>query len=167
MNTGKLRQPGSLVDDSLGCQTYPPGRILMVDDDPGLCASNAEALRRHGYHVTTAGDGEAGWEELQIHRYHLLITANTLPGLSGVGLVKKLRSACMPLPVIMVIEALPAWESPQYSWLLKATKLLKPYSIADLLSLVKQVLRPTADVREQARARPHWQNPPPTEGLRR
>ena len=166
MHTRKFRQPGILTGESLPCQTHPHARILMVDDNSYRGELGAEVLRQHGYAVTTARDGETGWAELQANHYHLLITENDLPGLTGVGLVKKLRAAGMLLPVITVTAALPAWESPEYSWLLKANKLLRPYSIEDLLGMVKQVLRPTASVRAQSRTPANRQSQTAVDRLR-
>jgi DNA-binding response OmpR family regulator len=144
------------IDRSLRSQPYRPGRILLVDDDPDEI--NAQVLREHGYEVVVARDGEAGWEELQTNRYNLVITENDLPVPSGVGLLKKLRSACMFLPVIIAIETLPSWQCADYPWLLKATKLLKPYSFEDLLGLVNSVL-PVPGRRQEERAPlPNWQN---------
>ena len=160
MQNGKPLNPGSRAGTSPPWQTDAPWRILMVDDDSHLSRLNAEMLRWHGYEVSTVNDGEAGWEKLQTNRYHLLITQNDLPGLSGIGLVKKLRSACMPLPVIVVTEALPNWKSPEYSWLLKATKLFKPYGFDELLCLVKRVLHDTASARAAIAPRPRWQGQP-------
>ena len=157
MNARILRKPDSLADDSFPRQSYPPGRILIVNDDTCLGELNAEALRQHGYDANTASDGQAGWEELQTNHYHLLITENDLPGLSGVGLVKKLRAACMPLPVIMVTEALPSWKSPEYSWLLKATRLLKPYSCEELRRMVINVLNAAVSTRKKVAPPPAWQ----------
>ena len=114
-----------------------------MHDDAEIRWQNSEGLRQHGYEVGTAADGEAGWLELQTNSYNLLITENELPGLSGVGLVKKLRSANMPLPVIIGIEAMPRVQSYEYPWLLRAHKLFKPYNEAAMLELVKSVLRTT------------------------
>jgi len=110
----------------------------MVNDDPQEFI--ARPLRQYGYKVVVAGDGEAAWQQLQINHYNLLITENELPGASGVGLLKKLRAACMFLPVIVAIETLPSWQSSDYPWLLKATKLIKPYTFEDLLGLVSRFL---------------------------
>ena len=159
MNTGNSCKPESFISGSLQCPAYPPLRILMVDDDPYLGELNAEVLRRHGYEVNIARDVEAGWEELLTNHYHLLITENDLPRLTGVGLVKKLRSGCMPLPVIVVTGILPGWESPEYPWLLKATKLFKPYRFDDLLALVKKVLTETVSPRAGT-ALPAWRSQP-------
>lgn len=125
----------------------------MVANGPSVCDSNAELLRQHGYAIDIASDGEAGWQKLLTNSYHLLITENNLPGLTGVGLVKKLRHACMPLPVIMVIEVLPSWQSADYPWLLTAIKLLKPFTIQDLLDVASNAC-PTVDCSRAAMAPP-------------
>lgn len=152
------------ADASLPGCTDPAGRILIVDDAPCRCELNAETLRRHGYLVAIAGDSEAGWEELQNNRYNLLITEHVLPGLTGAGLVKKLRSACMSLPVIMVVETLPSWRSADYPWFLKAAKLFKPYSFGELLDSVKRILTPAGNLRERIMP-PHLEVRPSTIGV--
>jgi DNA-binding response OmpR family regulator len=128
------------------------GRILMVSDASCHCELNAEMLRQHGYMVGIAGDSKAAWEKLQTNRYHLLIAEHDLPGISSVGLLKRIRSACMSLQVIMVVDTLPSWRSAEYPWFLKAGKLFKPYTFRDLLDSVKQVLAPAGTIR--ARIRP-------------
>jgi DNA-binding response OmpR family regulator len=102
MKSAPSREIESSSRVSRQCQANPAFRILLVDDDPDICQLNSKALLKHGYEVDVAEDGETGWAELQNNRYNLLITKNDLPKLTGVGLLKKVRSACMPLPVIMV-----------------------------------------------------------------
>jgi DNA-binding response OmpR family regulator len=141
----KTSQGGATDGFPLQCETNPPCRILVVNDDAGILRLNVEGLRRHGYEVGVAEDSYAGWLELQTKSYNLLITENELPGMSGVGLVRKLRLANMPLPVIIAIETMPAWQSSQYPWLLRASKLFKPYTVAALLGQVKNILRSAND----------------------
>jgi DNA-binding response OmpR family regulator len=157
MKSAPSREIESLSRVSRHCQANPASRILLVDDDPDIGQFNSKALLKHGYEVDVAEDGETGWTELQNNRYNLLITKNDLPKLTGVGLLKKLRSACMPLPVIMVIETVPTWESPQYSWLLNANKLLMPYSFEELLGMVKRILQVTANIPVLMTSAPNWQ----------
>jgi len=83
------------------CQTSPPQRILVVEDDRDLRQLNTEVLIHSGYHVNAAADGAAAWQALNTDRYDLLITDNNLPKVSGVELLKKVRAARMALPVIM------------------------------------------------------------------
>jgi DNA-binding NtrC family response regulator len=160
MQIGKYCRLDHSANDSLPRLKYSPTRILMVDDDPCLVELNAEVLRRHGYEVDIACDGKDGWEELQTNRYNLLITENDLPRLTGVGLVMKLRSACMSLPVIIAVGILPSWKSAEYPWLLKSTKLFKPYASEDLLGLVKSILPVPARIRAEIAPAQNWQSQP-------
>ena len=126
----------------------PSSRILVVDDDMVIRQLNAKVLSLFGYQTETAEDGAAAWEALQAHSYDLLITDNNMPKVSGVELVKKVHSARMSLPVIMATGRLPKEEFTRYPWLQPAATLLKPYTVAELLGTVKEVLRSTADARE-------------------
>jgi DNA-binding NtrC family response regulator len=155
----KIEKSGEVLDsakESLECPTCPPARILMVADDP--CGLNAEVLRRHGYQVGSACGSKAGWEMLQTNPYHLLITENDLTWLTGVGLLKKLRSACMSLPVIITLEPLPAWQSAEFPWLLKTAKLFKPYTIMESLGLLRRVFPATSRVRAEMAMSSNWQD---------
>src|SRR4029077_10352056 len=90
--------------------TKRPCRILVADDDRDIRRLNARVLEQSGYQVDTAEDGAAAWEVLQIKAFNLLITDNDMPKLTGVELVRKLRSARMALPVILATGKLPATE---------------------------------------------------------
>lgn len=98
-------------------------------------------LVRSGYQVDAAEDGEAGWEALHANNYDLLITDNNMPRLSGLELVKKLRSARMTLPVILASGGLPIKEPHWNQRLQPAATLLKPFSPDQLLETAKEVLR--------------------------
>jgi CheY-like chemotaxis protein len=104
--------------------------------------------------METAVDGAAAWEALQATSYDLLITDNNLPKVSGVELLKKVRSARMILPVILASAALPAEELDPIPWAtlikpfssdywricVRSKWLLKPFSSSDLLDTVNEVL---------------------------
>jgi DNA-binding response OmpR family regulator len=115
-------------------------RILVVDDDGDIRRLNAGVLRCSGYQVNDAEDGAAGWEALYANGYDLLITDHDMPKLTGLDLLKKLRAAHMELPVIMATGTLPPGELAQSPWLQPATTLLKPYSVEELLTTVREVL---------------------------
>jgi two-component system OmpR family response regulator len=125
-------------------QSKLPHRILLVDDDRDVRSLNAEVLVRAGYHVDTAENGVSGWKALQANRYDALITDNTMPGVTGLDLIKQLRSADMTLSVILASGTVPAEELNRCPWLEVSALLPKPYSIAELLRTVDQVLS-TAD----------------------
>ena len=112
----------------------------MVDDNGDVRRFIAQALTGSGYHTDTTEDGAAAWEALQLKAFNLLITDNNMPKLTGVELVRKLRSARMTLPVIMVTAKLPTDALAQNPSLQLAALLPKPFSIGELLETVRTVL---------------------------
>jgi two-component system chemotaxis response regulator CheY len=124
----------------------PPRSILVVEDDPDIRRINAMVLHRAGYHVDTAEDGAFAWEMLGVSDYDLMITDNNMPNLTGMDLLKKLYASRMTLPCIMATGKIPEAEFAQCPWLLPAAKLLKPYTVEELLGAVKKVLREADDI---------------------
>ena len=166
MKTNHVIQNEIAASGPLQCPTKPPCRILVVDDDIIFRQLNTEALLRSGYEVDAAEDGAAAWEALQIKAFNLLITDNNMPGLTGVELVKKLRSARMALPVILATGIFPTQELTRYPWLQPDATLLKPYTFEEMLRTVKNVLRATDSPREQIDPLPNWRDQPSAFGLR-
>jgi DNA-binding response OmpR family regulator len=135
--TSQAAKPAGLPQPG---QASPPERILMVEDDGDIRRLNAEVLIHAGYHVDAAADGAAAWDALCVEQYDLIITDNIMPKLTGVELLKKLRSARMELPVIMATGTIPQEEFTRCPWLQPAATLLKPYTVEALLGTVKNVL---------------------------
>ena len=67
-------------------------KILVVDDEQGLCAGIQEALRREGYVVDAATDATTGLRLAQQHLYNLVISDIKMPGLSGMELLAQVRA---------------------------------------------------------------------------
>ena len=130
MESDHVTKAGESSGTAAQGQSKPPHRILLVDDDHDLRSFNAALLVQSGYHVDTAGDGASGWRALKDHHYDVLITDNTMPGVTGLELIKKLRSEDMTLAVIMASGTTPTEELIQNPWLRIDAILPKPYSIA-------------------------------------
>jgi DNA-binding response OmpR family regulator/acetyltransferase-like isoleucine patch superfamily enzyme len=137
-----------------GGQAKPPHRVLVVEDDQILRERNAEVLLQSGYAVDIAEDGAAAWEAVHAKRYDLLITDNHMPRMTGIELLKKLRSARMELPVIMATTTLPTEELAQNPRLEPIATLAKPYASDQLLETVKDVLRGVFSKDSAARVAP-------------
>ena len=147
-------------------QTKKHQRILVVDDEPHIRQLSAEALALSGYQVVTAEDGAIAWDALQLQSYNLLVTDNNMCRLTGIGLVKKLHAAHMALPVILVTGAPPTEELKMHPWLKIDATLLKPFTVAELVGTVRQVLRATESVPEQVELKPNWQSQPSADNWR-
>ncbi len=147
----------------------PPQRILVVENEGAIRSFNAEVLRHSGYQVDTAEDGEAGWRALHAAgydtgSYDLLITDNDMPKVTGVELLKRLRTARMKVPVIMASGTLPEQEPTRNPWLQPIAILLKPYTSKELLGTVSAVLRTTDSCFEPITPPPDWQREPSADG---
>ena len=66
-------------------------RILLVDDEPGLRTAVQAYLEEEGFQVTTAVDGEDGWEKAQKMIPDVIISDVMMPRCDGYGLLKKIR----------------------------------------------------------------------------
>ena len=122
------------------CQTNPPRRILVVEDNDEVRHLNAGMLEQSGYEVVAVEDGAAAWDKLQCAHYDLVVTDNDMPKVSGFQLIEMIYTSGVVLPVIMATGSLPK-EFNRSPWLLPAALLLKPYSIHELLAAVQNVLR--------------------------
>jgi len=116
-------------------------RILVVDEDSDVRLLYADALAGPDYRVDFAADGSTGWQALQDHSYDLLITEHAIPKLTGIELVRKLRAAAMPLPVVMAAGRLPVHELARNPSLQLSATLVKPVAVEVLRDTVRSALR--------------------------
>lgn len=92
--------------------------------------------------------------------FNLLITDYDMPRLTGVELVRKLRSASMTLPVILTSGSLTAEELAQNPSLELAAILPKPFSPEELLGTVTNVLTATVSAPGQLERLPDLRSRP-------
>ena len=116
-------------------------RILLVEDESVIREFSTGALVSAGYEVDAVGEAQSGWEALQARAYDLLITDNQMPGLSGADLVLRVRTARMTLPVILASGSINADQVAADSALQPVSALPKPFTAAQLLTRVAEVLR--------------------------
>jgi len=76
-------------------------RLLVIEDEPDLLAGLARALRKQGYAVDTAGDGEEGLDKAQFTDYDAIVLDVMLPRLDGWQVLARLRKS-KPTPVLML-----------------------------------------------------------------
>ena len=76
-------------------------RILIVEDEPDLLRSIAQALREEGYAVDTAADGEDGFYKAESCDYDAIVLDVMLPKLDGWEILKRLRKI-KKTPVLML-----------------------------------------------------------------
>lgn len=78
--------------------------ILLVDDDKDLIAALELKLKKEGFKVETASDGESGIKNIRLKVPDLLVLDVNMPGMSGMDVCKILRSEnrTADVPIIML-----------------------------------------------------------------
>ncbi|MFT3916250.1 MAG: sigma-54 dependent transcriptional regulator [Anaeromyxobacteraceae bacterium] len=76
--------------------------VLIVDDEVNIRRVLAAMLRREGYEVTTAGDGEQALAVLQKTPVHVVVTDLVMPRLGGMELLRKVAADFPDVPVILI-----------------------------------------------------------------
>jgi signal transduction histidine kinase len=77
-------------------------RILVADDDPDIVLSLSERLRWMGHDVITAGDGHAALASVESHAVDLAFLDVSMPRLSGIEVLKRIRQRWPDLPVVIL-----------------------------------------------------------------
>jgi CheY-like chemotaxis protein len=77
-------------------------RLLVVDDDAGICHSLKEIFESSGCSVETAGDGVEAIEHLAAQSFDLLLTDVVMPRMDGHKLYLTLKESHPDLPVLMM-----------------------------------------------------------------
>lgn len=121
-------------------------RILIVDDDAEVRDFLARALHGAGFRTHCAEDGEAGWNALRWGSFDALITDHEMPRLTGMDLLRRVRSVQRTVPVILTSGNMP-WHDPDLARLLPpGIALQKPFTLAGLLAHLRGLLVPAEAV---------------------
>jgi DNA-binding response OmpR family regulator len=122
----------------MGMEAGP--HVLVVDDDPQLREMVATALRRVGYSVVTATDGERGWDAMWSAPVDLVITDYSMPNLNGLELLKRMSSSGLMIPAILMSARFPRDISEVLETLSHGGALHKPFRLEELYFKVGSIL---------------------------
>jgi len=117
------------------------GRILLIDDEPGILNFVSRGLHGEGYAVDLAASGDAGLKAALQQSYDLIILDLLLPDRGGTDLLRELVERCPRTPII-ILSAISDSAAKVTSFDLGADDYLaKPFSIEELLARVRVCLR--------------------------
>ena len=119
-------------------------RILLVEDEAPLRETLAARLKREGFAVDAAADGEDGLFHGREVPFDLAIIDLGLPKMSGMDLVKALRSEGKKFP-ILILTARSSWQDKVEGLKSGADDyLVKPFHVEELLARINALLRRAA-----------------------
>jgi DNA-binding response OmpR family regulator len=160
MKAHNVSRAGASARRTLQCKTNPCQSILVVEDEPDIRQLDTEVLRDSGYRVDIAENGLAALNSVETDRYDLLIIEDEMLMVTGQELVKVLRSKGILVPVILVLGTMPTMESSRNLWPQIQAVIIKPYTVAELIKTVGEVLLSSCNGTYMRFAPPsNWQNP--------
>lgn len=116
--------------------------ILVVDDEPVIRSSVAEALAAGGFRIVEAADGAAALQIARSEKPDLVLLDVMLPGISGVEVCRLLR-ADSRVPIILLTARDAEGDKIQGFEAGADDYVTKPFSLRELAARVNAVLRRT------------------------
>jgi len=115
-------------------------RVLVIDDDLPLRGMLAAALRKHGFQVLLAGDGEEGQRALNLHHPHVILLDLAMPRVNGWDFLQRLKETghIGSIPIIVVSAHLRV--EPQAVLKMGVSAILpKPFNLPELIDLIEHL----------------------------
>jgi DNA-binding response OmpR family regulator len=115
-------------------------RILVVEDEEAIADSLTFSLRSEGFDVDAVPNGEAALDAARREAYDVMILDLMLPGISGVEVCRRLRAEST-IPILMLtartaeVDRVIGLDAGADDYV------PKPFSMAELISRVRAILR--------------------------
>ena len=121
-------------------------RILIVDDEPDVLDLVSANLKRAGFDIITAGDGQAALDKARRDQPALIVLDLMLPQMSGLEVCKALKreESTAGIPVIMLTAKAEEIDRVVGLEIGADDYVIKPFSPRELVLRVQSVLRRAA-----------------------
>ena len=119
-------------------------RILIVEDEPDLLRSLAQALREEGYAVDTAADGEDGLFKAESYDYDAVVLDVMLPNIDGWEILSRLRKT-KKTPVLMLTARDQSRDRVKGLDTGADDYMVKPFDLPELFARLRALIRRSAN----------------------
>lgn len=134
----------SMLQRDSNCAESDDMRILVVEDEPDLLSSLAQALREEGYAVDTAADGEDGLFKAESSDYDAVVLDVMLPKLDGWEVLRGLRKT-RKTPVLMLTARDRSADRVRGLDSGADDYVVKPFDLPELQARLRALIRRTAN----------------------
>ena len=114
-------------------------RVLLADDERAIAITLADDLRRSGYQVVVANDGDEARKALAGGRFDVVVTDIKMPGATGMELLEEIKNGRHDTEVILVTgygtveNAVDAMRKGAFDYV------LKPFSNDEILEKLRKI----------------------------
>ncbi|WP_235174912.1 response regulator transcription factor [Tomitella biformata] len=119
----------------------PEARILLVDDEENILELLSVSLRFQGFEVATARTGAEGLDRARTFRPDALILDVMMPGMDGMGLLKRLRADGCDAPVLFLTARDAVADKVTGLSLGADDYVTKPFSLEEVIARLRTILR--------------------------
>jgi two-component system response regulator MprA len=116
-------------------------KILIVEDEEQIASFLRRGLSYEGYEVETAADGASALAKARDARPDLVVLDLMLPGMDGLEVCRRLRSAHSSLPILILTARDSVSDRVQGLDAGSDDYMVKPFALAELLARVRALLR--------------------------
>ena len=116
-------------------------RILVVEDDSRIAGFLQQGLEESGYSVVLADNGDDGYLQARLNPFDLVVLDLMLPGMDGIEVARKLRSARKNVPILMLTARDAEADKVKGLDAGGDDYLTKPFGFAEFLARVRALLR--------------------------
>ncbi len=120
-------------------------RLLVVEDEPDLLAGLARALRKQGYAVDTAADGEDGLHKALTTDFDAIVLDVMLPVIDGWKILSRLREI-KSTPVLMLTAGDATADRVRGLDTGADDYLVKPFDLPELFARLRAIIRRSANL---------------------
>ena len=119
-------------------------RILLAEDERSLSRAVAALLEKHNYSVDAVYDGQEALDYLESGNYDGVVLDIMLPRLDGLEVLRRLRQAGNPIPVLLLTARSEVADKVAGLDLGANDYLTKPFSTAELMARIRAMTRSQA-----------------------
>ncbi|MCD7874348.1 MAG: response regulator transcription factor, partial [Acidaminococcaceae bacterium] len=116
-------------------------RLLFVEDEPDLREVLKKQLQSSGYSIDACGDGLEALDYMQLTEYDAIILDIMLPGLDGLAVLQKMRTAGDKTPVLLLTARGSVEDHVAGLDLGADDYLVKPFAFDELVARLRVLLR--------------------------
>lgn len=122
-------------------KAVPSVRVLVVDDDPGVCEFMETFLTNDGFDVRTLSNPVDAEAEVKRGGYHLVVLDLMMPGMDGVEVLERIRKVDSDVAVV-IYTGYPSLDTAVQSMKLEAVDYLqKPFNPEEFRQVIDRLLR--------------------------
>lgn len=116
-------------------------KVLVVDDEKGICDFFQKVLPQEGYEVSVASDGEKGLDVVKKEKPMVVLLDIRMPGMDGVEVLREIKKIDKNI-VVIIITAYSTMRTARETMRLGAYDYItKPFNLDYIKALIKDALK--------------------------